>query len=562
MALVVKDRVRENSTTTGTGSLTLSGAVSGFQTFSSAIGNTNTTYYCIVNGAEWEVGLGTVSAGALARTTVLSSSNAGSLVTFTAGTKDVFCTYPSSKGIYTDASGNTIALGTPASATLTNATGLPLTTGVTGTLPVANGGTGITSLGTGVATFLGTPTSANLISAVSDETGSGSLVFATLPTFGTTGVKFSGSTSGTTTVLSGATAGTSVLTLPVATDTLVGKATTDTLTNKTLTSPTLTTPVLGTPSSGTLTSCTGLPLTTGVTGTLPVGNGGTGAATLTGVLKGNGTSAFTAATSGTDYSAGTSSLATGIIKSTTTTGALSIAVAADFPTLNQNTTGSAATLTTARSVYGNNFDGSANITAIIASTYGGTGNGFTKFTGATTAEKTYTLPDATCSILTSNAAVTVAQGGTGNTSATAYALLAGGTTSTGAYQSLASVGTTGQVLTSNGAGALPTFQTSSAGVTVTNDTSTATALYPTFTSATSGSISGVSVTSSKLTFVPSTGSVTAPQVAASNGIFVNNMTIGANYTIPTGYGAHSVGAVTLSSGVSVTVPSGSRWVVL
>ena len=305
-----------------------------------------------------------------------------------------------------------------------------------------------------------------------------------------------------------------------------------------------------------------MPLTTGVTGTLPVGNGGTGAATLTGVLKGNGTSAFTAATSGTDYSAGTSSLATGIIKSTTTTGALSIAVAADFPTLNQNTTGSAATLTTARSVYGNNFDGSANITAIIASTYGGTGNGFTKFTGATTAEKTYTLPDATCSILTSNAAVTVAQGGTGNTSATAYALLAGGTTSTGAYQSLASVGTTGQVLTSNGAGALPTFQTSSAGVTVTNDTSTSSALYPTFTSATSGSISGVSVTSSKLTFVPSTGSVTAPQVAASNGIFVNNMTIGANYTIPTGYGAHSVGAVTLSSGVSVTVPSGSRWVVL
>jgi len=163
-------------------------------------------------------------------------------------------------------------LGTPSAAVLTSATGLPLTTGVTGTLPVANGGTGITSLGTGVATFLGTPTSANLAAAVTDETGSGSLVFATLPTFGGTGVKLSGSTSGTTTVVSGAAAGTSVLTLPVATDTLVGKATTDTLTNKTLTSPTLTTPVLGTPSSGTLTSCTGLPLSTGVTGNLPVTN--------------------------------------------------------------------------------------------------------------------------------------------------------------------------------------------------------------------------------------------------------------------------------------------------
>jgi len=85
------------------------------------------------------------------------------------------------------------------------------------------------------------------------------------------------------------------------------------------------------------------------------------------------------------------------------------------PTWNQNTTGSAATLTTARGIYGNNFDGSAALTQIIASTYGGTGNGFTKFSGATTAEKTYTLPDATTTILTTNAAVTIAQGGTGST---------------------------------------------------------------------------------------------------------------------------------------------------
>lgn len=109
MALVVKDRVQETTTTTGTGTLTLAGAVTGFQTFSSAIGNTNTTYYAIftTGGSEWEVGLGTVGAGTLARTTVYASSNAGALVTLSAGTKNVICTYPASQSVYEDASGNT-----------------------------------------------------------------------------------------------------------------------------------------------------------------------------------------------------------------------------------------------------------------------------------------------------------------------------------------------------------------------------------------------------------------------------------------------------------------------
>lgn len=100
MPLVLKDRVRETSTTTGTGTVTLAGAVTGFQSFA-AIGNGNTTFYTIAlqGGSEWEVGIGTYTSSGttLSRDTVLASSNSGSLVNFSAGTKDVFVTYPAGR---------------------------------------------------------------------------------------------------------------------------------------------------------------------------------------------------------------------------------------------------------------------------------------------------------------------------------------------------------------------------------------------------------------------------------------------------------------------------------
>jgi len=161
MALVLKDRVKETTTTTGTGTYTLDGAAVGFQDFS-VIGDGNTTYYACTDGIDWEVGIGTYTSSGttLSRDTILESSNSGNAVNWGAGLRDVFVTYPAERSAYSE------------------------------------GG----ALASGLSTFFATPSSANLAAAVTDETGSGLLVFAT--------------------------------------------------------SPTLTTPVLGTPTSGTLSNCT------------------------------------------------------------------------------------------------------------------------------------------------------------------------------------------------------------------------------------------------------------------------------------------------------------------
>lgn len=121
MAFTLADRVQETTTTTGTGTITLAGAVTGFQSFA-AVGNGNTTFYSIADqsGSQWEVGIGTYTSSGttLSRDTVLSSSNSGSLVNFSAGTKNVFVTYPAGRSVYGLTAGTNITL-TPGNGIIT-----------------------------------------------------------------------------------------------------------------------------------------------------------------------------------------------------------------------------------------------------------------------------------------------------------------------------------------------------------------------------------------------------------------------------------------------------------
>ena len=140
MALVVGDRVQETTTTSGTGTLSLAGAVPGFQTFVSGIGSGNTTFYTIYDQTAqvWEVGIGTVTSGSpatLSRTTVLSNSSGNtSPISLAGNSASVFCVYPAEKSVNLDASGNVTALGTVSSGTWQGST-----------VGVAYGGTGVTA---------------------------------------------------------------------------------------------------------------------------------------------------------------------------------------------------------------------------------------------------------------------------------------------------------------------------------------------------------------------------------------------------------------------------------
>ena len=229
MAFVVNDRVKETSTTTGTGTLSLAGAVSGFQTFVAGIGNSNVTYYAIVNdsGTEFEIGIGTVtdaSPDTLSRTTILESSNSDSAVDFSSGTKTVFCTLTASKTVFEDnnndvtlpddltlgSDGAIINFGADSDTNFTHVADTGITTNRDFTV-----GDDLTVSG-GVIDLKNTGAQSEL--RLYCESSNAHYAALKAPAHS----DFSGNTA---------------LTLPAVTDTLVGIAATQTLTNKTLTSP-------------------------------------------------------------------------------------------------------------------------------------------------------------------------------------------------------------------------------------------------------------------------------------------------------------------------------------
>ena len=387
MALVLKDRVQETTTTTGTGTLTLGGAVTGYQSFS-AIGNANTTYYAIYasGGSEWDVGIGTYTSSGttLSRDTVLSSST-GSLVSFSAGTKNVWCDYPAGKAVYTDSTGAipSPTITTPVIAQINDANGnaelkFSAIASAVNQVTIENAATGnpVHISATGTDTSIGIHLAPKGASGYINVQGGvdSTKRFMFNPDGGTTSTRTMLSTSQTVD---------RTLTLPDATDTLVGKATTDTLTNKSISGTTNTftnIPNSGLTNSaitinGTSTSLGGsitVGSVTSVTGTSPVVSSGgatpaismpAATTSVNGYLtstdwttfnnKGSGTvtsvAALTLGTTGTDLS---STVATGTTTpvitlqvptaSATNRGALS---AADWTTFNNKGSGTVTSVT-------------------------------------------------------------------------------------------------------------------------------------------------------------------------------------------------------------------------
>jgi hypothetical protein len=571
MALVLADRVKESSVTTGTGTFTLDGAITGYQTFSSAIGNGNTCYYTIASQTlnEWEVGIGTVGAGTLARTTVLSSSNAASLVNFSASTKDVFVTYPAEKSVYRDSTGNTVqqsfdALSVTNTATIGNAA---LTTGTISTTPAAS--TDIVN-----KTYVDTLVASGVHFHTPVRVESPTPLTVTYNN-GTAGVGATLTNAGTQVALAidGVTLSVSdrvlVYTQANATQngvyvvTSVGSGSTNWVMTRSDDTDTY-----GIDSASALSEGSTFFVSAGDTGA-----GETYTCNTSGVITFGTTNITFAQISATQiYSAGTGLTLTNTTFSITNTAvtAASYGSASSVPNYTVNAQGqltfaastpiaisytavsglaasattdttnasniTSGTLPTAR--LSGSYTGITGVGTIAAGTwqgsaigpvYGGTG-----FTGYTTGDMLYA------------------------DSATTLAKLAAGTNG---YVLTMSAGVPSWAANS----AVTTFSAGTTGLTPSTATGGAVTLAGTLVAANGGT--GLTSAGTAGNILTSNGSawVSSAPVGSNitaQGLYENNATISANYTIGTGNNAVSAGPITINSGVVVTVPSGSTWVVV
>ena len=253
MAFTISDRIKETTTTTGTGTYTLAGAVTGFETFTANLSNGDTTYYCCTDNSDFEVGLGTFASSGttLARTTILSSSNSNSAVNWTSGTRTIFCTLPAAKAVIEDGSDNVTVGGDVSVGDDLTVNGGVVEVKNTGAQSVVRfycessnahyaqiqapahadfDGNKTLTLPASTDTLVGRATTDTLTNKsltapilTGSDSAAGSILFKEDTDNGTNAV----------TLIGPASTADVTLTLPAATDTLVGKATTDTLTNKT-----------------------------------------------------------------------------------------------------------------------------------------------------------------------------------------------------------------------------------------------------------------------------------------------------------------------------------------